>query len=282
LSKDNVNLIVALDQQMYRGLSPLIKKYGQNHNLKIDIIDGTCGNSAGLLRRKMIDIGGFCCPPNTTDRLPGLRFHTTGITGVALLVHPDNPINNITLEQARKIFRGEIYRWSELKKADGSFGAELPIQTITRLHCKTRPGHWRLLLKNEELFSLNMLEVGVISDMISQVASNPMAIGHASWWLAADYYKDKGKVKVLKIDGYAPNDLTALAAGNYPIYKTFYITTWKGERVENPHAKKLLEYLKGSIENQGRNYGIVPVSSLAQSGWKFKGSELVGGRDNSL
>jgi len=278
LSKANDNLVVALDQQSYRVLSSPIKKYARDHHLNIDVIDGMCGNSAGMLRRKMIDIGGFCCPPGTADRLPGLQFHTTGITGVALLVHPDNPINNITLEQARKIFRGNIYRWSELKNADGRSEVELPIQIITRLHCKTRPGHWRLLLKKEELFSLNMLEVGVPSDMISQVASNPLAIGHAAWWFAINYYKDKGKVKALKIDGYAPNDLKALAAGNYPIYKAFYLTTWKGEKVENPHAKKLVEFMKRAIEERGRNYGIVPVSSLVQAGWKFKGDELIGER----
>jgi hypothetical protein len=273
---DKNKLVVSLDKQMYQVLTPHIKKYGQKHNLNIDIFDGTCGNSAGMLRRKMVDIGGFCCPPNNTDRLPGIRFHALGITAVSLLVNPDNQIDNITLEQARDIFRGEIYRWSELKKQNGHPGPDVPIQTIVRLHCKTRPGHWRLLLAKEEFFSIRAKEVGLVYDMNLNIASNPMAIGHAAWWLAVSAYKDKGMVKSLKINGYDPIDLDALILRGYPLYKSFFLTTWDEEGMKKPHAEKLTEYLKEFIENQGRNYGIVSASQLKQAGWRFKGEELVG------
>jgi signal transduction histidine kinase len=66
-----------------------------------------------MLSRKAADIGAFCCAPGITDRLPGLRFHTLGIAAVVLLVHPDNPVDNISIGQAREIFMGETIRWSE-------------------------------------------------------------------------------------------------------------------------------------------------------------------------
>jgi hypothetical protein len=274
--KDSGRIGVSLDKQMYRILAPPIKKYAEKHKLDINVFDGTCGNSAGMLRRKMIDIGGFCCPPANTDRLPGIRFHTLGITAVAFLVHPDNRIDNISLAQARKIFRGEIYNWSELKGADENPGPDVPIQPVVRLHCKTRPGHWRLLLKKEEFFSIRALEVGLVYDMNLHITYNPMAIGHAAWWLAMEAYKDKGRVETLKIDGYDPGDIGALLLKNYPIYKTFYLTTWKGQGMENPHAEKLVEYIKNLIEDQGDKYGIVSTSRLRRAGWRFKGEELIG------
>ncbi len=52
--------------------------------------------------------------PGATDRLPGVRFHTLGIAAIAFLVHPQNPIDNISTEQVRRIFKGEIYDRFEL------------------------------------------------------------------------------------------------------------------------------------------------------------------------
>jgi hypothetical protein len=150
------------------------------------------------------------------------------------------------------------------------------IKPIGRLHCKTRPGHWRLLLDNEDLFSPGLFEVGNIPDMVLQVASIRNAIGHETVWLATDHYKNKGRVKTLKIDGYAPEDLDALLTGKYPVYKTFNVTTWEGKELKNSNAYKLVTFIKKQIEVLDLSYGIIPSSRLKKAGWKFKGAELIG------
>ncbi len=271
----DADLVVSLDQQMYLLLSQGIKEYAKEKGLKITVIDGTCGNSVGMLFRKKVDIGGLCCPPAVSDRLPGLRFYTLGITPVAVLVHPDNPVDGITLEQARKIFRGDVHRWLELK-TEGTGRWDRHIRVVGRLHCKRRPGHWRLLLDNEDLFSPDIMEVGTIPDMISAVASSPEAIGHAPPGLASHYYEGKGKVKALKIDGNDPKDLNHLLSGDYPIYKTFSVTLWEGEGAGNPHARALVEYMMGYVEGLDSELGIIAASRLREAGWKFKDYELVG------
>jgi len=81
------DLSVTLDQQLYPMLLPLIQQYAAEHRVKVAVSNGTCGISAGLLSRKAVDVGGFCCPPGLTDRLPGLRFHTLAVAAIALLVH---------------------------------------------------------------------------------------------------------------------------------------------------------------------------------------------------
>jgi hypothetical protein len=73
----HADLAISLDQQLYPYLPPLIHDYAKKHGLTIATTKGTCGISVGLLFRKAIGIGGFCCPPAETDRLPGLRFHTS-------------------------------------------------------------------------------------------------------------------------------------------------------------------------------------------------------------
>jgi hypothetical protein len=272
------DLVVTLDQHLFTPLRPFINKYARMNRLRIFVNEGTCGISAGMLARKEVDIGGFCCAPGETDRLPGLRFHTIGIDAIALLVHPENPIDNLTLEQARRIFMGEIRRWSEFESTTGEKGPDIPVQPIGRLHCKLRPGHWRLLLDNEDLFSPSLLEVGAIPDMISQVASNPSAIGYEVVWNTARY-REQGKVKILRINGISPLDQDALIRGRYPLYRVYNLTTWHGEGLTNPKAEKLIQYLLKAIKGLPEEHNIIPASRLKEAGWRFKGDELVGEPD---
>jgi phosphate transport system substrate-binding protein len=269
-----VDLVVTLDQHLYEFLPRAIQQYAGKHKLKIAISDGTCGITAGKLVRKTADIGGYCCPPGMTDRLPGLRFHTLGILPIQILVHPDNPIDNVTLKQAREIFQGRIYRWSELKDSRGKPGPDLVIQTIGRLHCKIRPGHWRLLLDNEDLFGPRLQEVGTIPDMISLVANAPDAVGYEVGMMA-ELYRNEGMVKFLTIDGQSPTTANLLA-GRYPLYRTLNLTTWKGETVENPEADRLVAYLLSLGDQLEKQYDLVPAAALRKAGWQFRGNELIG------
>lgn len=274
-SAGNADVVVTLDQHLYPALLPSVKRYAADNNLKIIVNEGTCGTTAGMLSNKKTDIGGYCCAPGLTDRLPGLRFHTVGISALALFVHADNPVDNITLDQARQIFRGTIYRWSELVGSNGQQGPNIPVQPVGRLHCKLRPGHWRSLLDNEDLFSISLREVGAIPDMISVVASDPGAIGHAISWNTVRY-KDKGTVKVLSVNGHSPHDQEHLVSGDYSLYRVYTLTTWEGDNVENRNSQGLVNYLINESEKLGKEHNIIPASRLKKAGWKFKGSELVG------
>ena len=268
------DIVVTLDQHLYPAISEMIQKYAVNNGLNITVSEGTCGITAGKLARKAVDIGGYCCPPGITDRLPGLRFNTIGVVPLALLVHLENPVDNITLIQAREIFQGKVRRWSEIRDSKGRPGTGLKIQTVGRLHCKIRPGHWRSLLDNEDLFGPRLQEVGTIPDMISLIAAAPGAIGYEVMMMA-ERYRNEGEVKALKIDGHAPNKLNLLSR-KYTLYRTLNITTWEGSNIENRHAQRLADYLLAQGRRLEEKFGIIPASSLRQAGWKFRDNELVG------
>jgi ABC-type phosphate transport system substrate-binding protein len=273
-SVGKADIVIHFNRQVYQALRPFIERFGKENDLKIVLTRSTCGITAGVLKNKRADIGMFCCPPGKTDRMPGLSFHTVGIMPLALLVHPKNSIDSITIEQARQIFQGEIHRWSELKDSKGRPGMNTPIRVIARRHCKKRPGHWKLLLEESDLFSPRLQEVGAIPDMIYLVASNPAAIGYEVMQMVREF-KDKGEVKPLKIDEVASNLLSA----RYPLYRTYVLTLWENEEARNPLAERLLEYILTNTEHIDPQYGIIPASSLRKSGWKFKGNELIGQPD---
>jgi len=273
---EGADLAISLDQQLYPAFLPIIEQYAKEHNIKIGLQEGTCGTSAKALNDKIADIAGFCCPAAESDRMPNLKFHTMGIGALALLVHSKNPIDNITFEQAQDIFQGKLFRWSDVKVDGKSIGLHKNIQVLGRLHCKQRAGHWRLLLDNEDLFSPRMFEVSAIKDMISEVTGNENAIGYETLWMAFSLYKDaEDRVKTLSINGVSPTDKAKLAAGEYPLYRTFHVTTWETDD-KNEHAQALVDHLISQLDKVDPAFGFVPVSELRKTGWQFHEAELVG------
>jgi ABC-type phosphate transport system substrate-binding protein len=261
------DIVVTLNQQFFEFMLDYISDYARENNLVIEVNRGTCGISAGMTKNKEGDIGAFCCPPSKTDRLPGVRFHSIGIHPISILVHPDNPTEDLSFAQVRGIFRGDILRWSEVGWKDS------PIQAIARLHCKKRPGHWRLMLSDPDKFGPEIREVGAIEDMFALVADTPTAIGYEVMWMAN---RQAGKVKSLRIDGKSPDDLEHLLKGDYPLYRALYLTTWEKEGLRNPRSEGLVKFIIDRVEKFGSHEGIVPVSRLREAGWIFEGDELVG------
>ncbi|MBF0464807.1 MAG: substrate-binding domain-containing protein [Nitrospirae bacterium] len=267
------DIAVALDQQIYPALLPLIREYEKQNGLKIAVEEGTCGIAAGAVSKKTVDISGMCCPPGEVDRLPGLKYLNLGIGSLAILVNKDNPVENISTADLRNIFRGKVDKWSQLKTDKKA--QDIEIKPIIRLHCKNRPGHWCLLLGSEDLFSPRAMDVGSIADMLTQVASVKGAVGYETLWMV-EHNNKNSVLKALSIDGYSPYDNSALISGKYNIYRTFNITVWNAPNLINEKAAKLVDYIIKNLERIDKSYYIVPATELRKAGWKFDGNELVG------
>jgi len=271
-----VDLAVALDQQLYPALVPLIKTFAQKHGVKIAVQNGTCGISAGLLSGKAADMGGFCCAPALTDRLPGLKFHTIGIGALALITNTTNPLHNIDVGDARALFGNDIRDWSELPMSGFKVGTHKPVRAIARLHCKVRPGHWRLILDSEQDFGWDITEVSAIKDMVKQVSLTPGAVGYETLWHIDRLKHEEGsQVKILSVNGAAPRDDHALAQGRYPLYRVFNITTWADGAAHTKLGDALADYLIARAADIKPEFAIVPATTLRQNGWMFEDNELI-------
>ncbi|MDH5388545.1 MAG: substrate-binding domain-containing protein [Gammaproteobacteria bacterium] len=277
---DDIDVVISLGQQTYPAIHEIVEQIAKENGIKVAIQQGTCGATAKKLLNKSVDIATYCCPPGKTDRLPGLKFHTVAIAPVALVTHVDNPINNVSTEDAKKIFKGEYVSWSEVPDyqnlSDKLKGKT--IQPVVRLHCKKRPGHWRLLLNSPDDVSPRAASVGTIVDMISQVSSNVTAIGYETPYMLK-VHKDKGALKILSIDKKQPEDLKILLAGDYPVYRTYNLTTWANDNNKNEKAELLMDAIYDYMQKHGEQYGFIPAEKLKLAGWKFKGSELIAGPD---
>ncbi|MBU0676255.1 MAG: hypothetical protein KJ950_16570 [Proteobacteria bacterium] len=271
----NYDLVITLDQHLYAALLPPIQAYAQAHNLNISVNDGTCGISYGKLVKKAVDISGFCCPPGSTDRLPGVEFHTLGIAAIAILVNIDNRLSTLSVEQTRDLFMGEIHRWSELEDEQSTSMLYPIIRPVIRPHCKLRPGHWRLLLGEESLFSQESINVGTIEDMISMISEDPRAIGYEVLWNIERYNKGH-KIKPLLINELSPTDQQAVIDNRYPFYRTYNLTTWTSPECKKPAAEALVLHLLKMVDLLDPQHGIISPAKLRTAGWVFRRNELVG------
>jgi phosphate transport system substrate-binding protein len=272
----DVEVVISLGQQTYPAFHEIVEMIAEQQGIKVDVQQGTCGATAKKLMKKSVDIGTYCCPPGETDRLPGLKFNTIAIAPIALVTNKDNPVSDVTSTDAKKIFKGEYVTWSEVPAypnlSDKLKGEK--IKPIARMHCKKRPGHWRSLMNNADKLSPRAELVGTIADTISLVANNIGAIGYETPFMLK-VHKDKGTLKILNIDGKNPEELEHLLAGNYPIYRSYNMTTWTNANNRNEKAETLMDAIYDYVQSHGEEHGFIPAKKLKSAGWKFKDRELI-------
>jgi phosphate transport system substrate-binding protein len=266
------DIFVSLDQHFYPAAKPVIENYAKTHGLNVVIHEGTCGTSAGMVTTKAADITGYCCPPALSDRLPGLVFHTIGLIPNVLITHHDNPIRSVSQGEAQKLFSGAITSWQKLSdKMAKSY--KYNVNPVTRLHCKIRPGHWRILLDNEDLHSPMIHNVSSIPDMKEIVAADPFSIGFIARWQMTT--KELQRINMLKLNGIHPDDHKAVAQGRYPLYNVLNISTWSGSAYKQK-AEKLVHHLIKYQDRYDPKMYIIPAKKLKAAGWVFYGNELIG------
>lgn len=140
--------------------------------------------------------------------------HVIAIDGLAILVHPNNPLEQLSIEQIAQIFAGELTHWQQLG------GIDLPIEIYAR---DQYSGTWdtfkKLVLKKDfqlSRFAKRFESNNVLSDA---VANNPKAIGFTG--LAS--VRDAKLLAVSDQDTQAikPN-VFSVATEDYPLSRRLY------------------------------------------------------------
>ena len=168
---------------------------------------------------------------------------------IAIIVHPKNPIHDLSLTRIKQVFSGKTRSWNELG------GPAHPIILVSREEGSgTRESFQKFVMDREEI-SLESL-VQDSNGAIRQVVSNdPNAIGYISLGLVNE------KVKVLKISGVEPN-VTDIENGTYTLVRPFLFVFNDEPEGE---AKSFLEFvLSQPAQNLLSKEGLVPV--LKRSG----------------
>ncbi len=156
---------------------------------------------------------------------------------IAVIVHPNNPVEDLSLNQIRQVFSGKIKNWSEVG------GLSHPIVLVTREEGSgTREAFQKMVMQKAEI-SLEALVQDSNGAIRQVVAGDPNAIGYISLGLVNE------KVKALKVSGVEPN-LKNIVSGRYGLVRPFLFVfngSPKGEAnsflefVLSPEAQELLQ-----------------------------------------
>ncbi len=148
--------------------------------------------------------------------------------GIAIIVNPENPVENLTIEEITKIYTGEITNWKEVG------GQDAEIVLIGReAGSGTRDGFESITdTKDACKYRQELTSTG---DVITTVGQNPDAIGYAS--LASV----KDSVKAVSVDGIVPSEDT-VKDGTYKIQRPFVLVTKEGTELSKT-AQAFFDYV---------------------------------------
>ena len=195
------------------------------------------GSSAGIqaVQEGRCDIGLSSRSLKDEEKAVGLTETILCYDGIAMIVNPENTVEDLTLEQIAAIYTGEIKNWSEVG------GADAEIVLIGReAGSGTRSGFEEIVeVKDKCQYRQELSSTG---DVITTVAQNPGAIGYAS--LASV----KDTVKAVKVGGVAPSEAT-VKDGTYAIQRPFVLATKTGVQLGDA-AQAFFDYVTSADANE--------------------------------
>lgn len=218
-------------------------------DVTVTISGSGSGNGIKALRDKMTDIAMSSRDLKSKEAKDfeshGMKTvrYTVAHDAIIPVVHNDNAVKGLTLEQLRDVFAGKIRNWKEVG------GADHPIVVIGRDSSSGTFESWQELVMGKSRVSPRALLQSSSGGVVQAVASNPNAIGYIGIG-----YMDK-QTKALEVNGKAAS-MESAKDRSWPISRDLYLFTV----TETPEAKMLLDY---ALSAEGQKFveksGFVPV-----------------------
>lgn len=210
-------------------------------NVRITIAGGGSGVGIKQVGEGLVDIGNSGRKPTDEEIATyNLKVHQWALDGVAVVVHPQNPVKSLTLPQVQAIFAGTVTNWKDVG------GPDKGIHVFTRDEASgTREVFWEKALKKGPVASTADV-VPSNGAMKTAVATDPGAIGYMS------VGHIDATVAPVTVDGVTPS-VETVRNGSYPVSRGLYSNT-KGE--PSPLVRAFLDALtspegRAIIEAQG-------------------------------
>ena len=171
------------------------------------------GSGSGIkaVQEGRCDIGLSSRELKAEEKEAGLGGIVLAYDGIAIIVHPENPVADLSVETIAKIYTGEITNWKDVG------GNDVEIVLIGReAGSGTRDG-FESITDTEDACKYRQ-ELTSTGDVITTVSQNPGAIGYAS------VASVKDTVKAVTVDGVAPTEAT-IKDGSYVVQRPFVLVT---------------------------------------------------------
>lgn len=196
-------------------------------------IDGTC--DIGLSSRALKD-----------EEKASLTETIVALDGIAIIVNKDSKVADLTVEQLKKMFTGEITNWKEVGGDDGEI-----VLVGREAGSGTRDGFESIVdVKDSCKYAQELTATGAV---ISAVEANPLAIGYASLSAVGD------TVAMVTVEGVECSEDT-VKDGSYKIQRPFVFVTNKSAALSE-QAQAFVDFATSKdAADLIRTAGAVPVN----------------------
>ncbi|HIT31284.1 MAG TPA: phosphate ABC transporter substrate-binding protein [Candidatus Enterenecus stercoripullorum] len=230
-------------------MKTLAEQFGNdNDGVTVNVEGGGSGAGVEAALNGTADLGLASRALKDEEKSQGLVETELALDGIAIIVHPDNPVANLTVEQIAQIYTGEISNWSEVGGSDGEIariGREA--SSGTRDGFESITGTDGACQYTEELTSTGTV--------IEAVRNNPNAIGYASLSAVAE----AEGVKAITVGGVECSEATVLD-GTYEIQRPFMLITKEGTELSDV-AQAFFDWITSPAANDLiAGAGAVPVA----------------------
>lgn len=229
----------------------------QSPNVQITVSESGSGNGAKSL------INGTCQVASMSRFMKDNEFsaaiekgimpvaHVVAMDGIAIIVHPSNPVGGLTVAQVRDIYMGKITTWKEVG------GPDVKIVKISR---DTNSGTYETfegLVMHKEKIAADAEYVGSNGAIRQRVLSTPGAIGYVGLGFTEN-------VKPLTVDGVTPSNAT-VASGTYPIARPLFMFTNGYPKLGSSLHAFVTLHLSPKGQEIIESIGYVPVTAYSPS-----------------
>lgn len=197
----------------------------------------------------------------------GIRLQelVLGYDGIAVLVHPSNPVAELTMSELTGIFTGRIDRWSELG------GPDQPIRRVSRPSYSGTHGFFRDHVLGEEAFADDTDFVEHSEEIAQLVASDRDAVSYLGMGWVGPGVKPVAIVPEPGAPAVLPS-LDTVRRGTYPIYRPLLLYT---RGMPEGDTRELVAFILGPTGRQlVKREGFIPPDTASLPGWLARPSQL--------
>ncbi|WP_409199873.1 phosphate ABC transporter substrate-binding protein [Methanobrevibacter sp. DSM 116169] len=215
LNNDSSNINIVGSTSVQPTAEKLVEAYEKTHpDSKINVQGG--GSSVGIKSAKegSADIGTSSKDLDDKDK-EGLIIYELGNDGIVIAVNNKNGVSDLSNDQLKKIFSGEITNWNQVGGSDGE------INIITREEGSGTLDAFKSIVMDDNDIKGDAIVQSSTEAVKQSVSQDPNAIGFVSFAHMSD------DVKAVSVNNIEPSEEN-LADGSYELQRPFLFLT-KGE-----------------------------------------------------
>jgi phosphate transport system substrate-binding protein len=238
----------------------------KNPGVNISVTGGGSGTGIAALINKQTDIANssreLSAKEEEAAKKAGVNpFRVAFATdAVSVILHPENPVSKLTIEQLGKIFKGEIENWKQVG------GPDLKISLYGRQSNSGTYVFFReFVLKGD--YSQRMKSMNGNAQIVEGVQRDKASVGYvAVGYVVGSSGEVKPGVKILNVskdeksEAYDPAKMENVMTGKYPISRPL------NQYLNGKPSGKLLEFMKFQLSPEGqeivKKQGFFPVQAI--------------------